>query len=70
MLSKNNFAEFKWRFADGYNDGVTITMMQYEFGLTKSTVKLWRERTDQGGVGTIDRSRKNNRYLRSSSFAS
>ena len=69
MLSRNYSAEFKWRFADGYNDGATITMMQYEFGLTKSTVKLWRERIDQGGVGTIDRSRKNDRYSRSSSFA-
>ena len=69
MLSKNYSAELKWRFANGYNDGVTITMMQYEFGLTKSTVKLWRERIDRGGVGT-DRSRKNNRYPRSSSFAS
>ena len=69
MLSKNYSAEFKWRFADGYNDGVTITMMRYEFGLTKSTVKLWRERIDRGSVGT-DRSRKNNRYPRSSSFAS
>ena len=59
MLSKNYSVEFKWRFTDGYNDGATITMMQYEFGLTKSTVKLWRERTDQGGVGTIDRPRKN-----------
>ena len=37
-------------------------MLQHEFGLTKSTVKLWRERIDQGGVGAIDRPRKNNRY--------
>ena len=52
-MGKNYSAEFKWRFADGYNDSATITMMQYEFGLTKSTVTLWRERIDQGGVGTM-----------------
>lgn len=55
-------AEFKQRFADGYADGATITMLQHEFGLAKSTVKLWRERIDQGGVGAIDRPKKNNRY--------
>lgn len=70
MLSKDYSAEFKQRFADRYADGATITMLQHEFGLTKSTVKLWRERIDQGGVGAIDRPRKNNRYPRSSSFAS
>ena len=62
MLSKDYSAEFKQRFADRYADGATITMLQHEFGLTKSTVKLWRERIDQGGVGAIDRPRKNNRY--------
>lgn len=62
MLSKDYPAEFKQRFADGYADGATITMLQHEFGLTKSTVKLWRERIDQGGVGAIDRPRKSNRY--------
>lgn len=71
MLSKDYFAEFKQCFADRYADGATITMLQHEFGLTKPTVKLWRERIDQGGVGAIDRPRKNNRYpSRSSSFAS
>ena len=50
MLSKDYSAEFKQRFADGYNDGVTITMMQYEFSLTKSTARLWRKRIDQGGT--------------------
>ena len=64
MLSKDYSAEFKQRFADRYADGATITMLQHEFGLTKSTVKLWRERIDQGGVGAIDRPRKNNRYPR------
>ena len=62
MLSKDYSAEFKQRFADRYADGTTIAMLQHEFGLTKSTVKLWRERIDQGGVGAIDRPRKNNRY--------
>ena len=62
MLSKDYSAELKQRFADRYADGATITMLQHEFGLTKSTVKLWRERIDQGGVGAIDRPRKNNRY--------
>lgn len=62
MLSKDYSAEFKQRFADRYADGATITMLQHEFGLTKSTVKLWRERIDQGGVEAIDRPRKNNRY--------
>ena len=62
MLSKDYSVEFKQRFADRYADGATITMLQHEFGLTKSTVKLWRERIDQGGVGAIDRPRKNNRY--------
>lgn len=70
MLSKDYSAEFKQRFADRYADGATITMLQHEFGLTKSTVKLWRERIDQGGVGAIDRPGKNNRYPQSSSFAS
>ena len=55
MLSKDYSAEFKQRFADRYADGTTIAMLQHEFGLTKSTVKLWRERIDQGGVGAIDR---------------
>lgn len=62
MLSKDYSAEFKQRFADRYADGATITMLQREFGLTKSTARLWRERIDQGGVGAIDRPRKNNRY--------
>lgn len=62
MLSKDYSAEFKQRFADRCADGATIAMLQHEFGLTKSTVKLWRERIDQGGVGAIDRPRKNNRY--------
>ena len=54
MLSKDYSAEFKQRFADRYADGATIAMLQHEFGLTKSTVKLWRERIDQGGVGAIE----------------
>lgn len=62
MLSEDYSAEFKQRFAGRYADGATITMLQHEFGLAKSTVKLWRERIDQGGVGAIDRPRKNNRY--------
>lgn len=62
MLSKDYSAEFKRRFADRYADGATITALQHEFGLTKSTVKLRRERIDQGGAGAIDRPRKNNRY--------
>ncbi len=62
MLSKDYSTEFKQRFADRYADGATITMLQHDFGLTKSTVKLWKERIDQGGVGAIDRPRKNNRY--------
>ena len=62
MLSKDYSAEFKQRFADRYADGATIATLQHEFGLTKSTVKLRRERIDQGGVGTIDRPRKDNRY--------
>ncbi|WP_415928157.1 IS3 family transposase [Slackia piriformis] len=37
-------------------------MLQHEFGLAKSTVKLWRERIDQGGVGAMDRPRRNSRY--------
>lgn len=70
MLSKDYSAEFKRRFADRYADRATITMLQHEFGLTKSTVKLWRKRIDQGGVGAIGRPKKNIRYPRSSSFAS
>lgn len=70
MLSKDYSAEFKQRFADRYADGATIAMLQHEFGLTKSTVKLWRERIDQGGVGAIDRPRKNNRYPQEFKLAS
>ena len=40
MLSMDYSAEFKQRFADRYADGATIAMLQHEFGLTKSTVKL------------------------------
>ena len=58
MLSKDYSAEFKQRFADRYADGATIAMLQHEFGLTKSTVKLWRERIDQGGVGAISAARE------------
>ena len=68
MRSKDYSAEFKQRFADRYADGATIAMLQHEFGLTMSTVMLRRERIDQGGVGAIDRPRKDNRYPRSSSF--
>ena len=57
MLSKDYSAEFKQRFAGRYAGGATITMLQHEFGLTKSTVKLWREWVDQGGVGAIGRGR-------------
>lgn len=70
MLSKDYSAEFKRRFADRYADGATITALQREFGLTKSTVKLWRERADRGGAGAIDGPRRSDRYPRSSSFAS
>jgi len=62
LMSKDYSAEFKRRFADGNTGGVTITMMEHEFDFTKLTVKLLRERIDQGGAGTIDRPRKNNRY--------
>lgn len=62
MLSKDYPAEFKRRFADRYEEGASITVLQHEFGLSKSTVKLWRERIDQGGVEAIDRPRKNRRY--------
>lgn len=65
-MNKDYSAEFKRRFADG----VTITMLQREFGLTKSTVRLWREKIDQGCVETKDGPRKNNRCPRNSSFAS
>ena len=68
MLSKDYSAEFKQRFAGRYAGGATITMLQHEFGLTKSTVKLWRERVDQGGVGAIGRGRTT-ATPRSSSFA-
>ena len=34
-------------------------MMQYEFGLAKPTARLWGERIDRGGVGAIDRPRRN-----------
>lgn len=61
-MSKDYSAEFKRRFADGNTGGVTITMMEHEFDFTKLTVKLLRERIDQGGAGTIDRPRKNNCY--------
>ena len=62
MLGGDYSAEFKQRFADRYADGATITMLQREFGLAKSTARLWRERIDQGGVGAIDGPRKSNRY--------
>ena len=55
--------EFRRETADYIiSTGRPITERCAEFGLTKSTVKLWRERIDQGGVGAIDRPRKNNRY--------
>lgn len=62
MLSKDYPDEFKRHFADRYEEGAGITVLQHELGLSKSTVKLWRERIDQGGVETIDRPRKNRRY--------
>ena len=61
MLSKDYSAEFKQRFADRCADGATIAMLQREFGLAKSTARLWRERIDQGGVGAVGRPRKSNR---------
>lgn len=60
MPSEDYSAEFKQRFANRYADGATITMLQHEFGLTKSAVEPWG--IDQGGVGAIDRPRKNNRH--------
>ena len=54
MLSKDYSAEFKQRFAGRYADGATIAMLQHEFGLTKSTVKLWRERIDWSGYNRLD----------------
>ena len=62
MLSKDYPAEFKRRFADRYEEGASITVLQHEFGLSKSTVKLWREGIDQGGVEAIDGPRKSRRY--------
>ena len=62
MLGGDYSAEFKQRFADRYADGVTIAMLQREFGLAKSAARLWRERIDQGGVGAIDGPRKSNLY--------
>lgn len=61
MLSKDYSAEFKQRFAGRHADGATITVPQHELGLTKSTVKLFWGRTDQGGAGAIGRPRKNSR---------
>lgn len=62
MLSEDYSVEFKQRFTDRYAGGATIAMLQHELGLAKPTVKPWRERTDQGGVGAMDRPRENNRY--------
>ena len=44
-------AEFKQSFADGYADGATIAMLQHEFGLTKSTVKPWRDGSAEAASG-------------------
>lgn len=57
-LSKFYPAEFKQSFADGYAEGASITMLQHDFGPSKSTVKAWHERIDQDGVETIDRPRR------------
>lgn len=46
LSSKDCSAEFKQRFADRHADGATIAMLQHEFGLAKSTVKLWGESTE------------------------
>lgn len=54
MLSKDYSVEFKRGFADRYADGATITTLQYELGLTKSTVKLWRERIAWIGYTNLD----------------
>lgn len=62
MLSKDYSREFKEAFARRYSEGATITALVKEFGMTKSSVKLWRERIDQGGVDTIDRPSKNKTY--------
>ena len=34
---------FRRCFADRCADGATITVLQHEFGLAKSTVKLWEK---------------------------
>lgn len=62
MLSKDYSREFKEAFARRYSEGATITALVKEFGMTKSSVKLWRERIDQGGVDAIDRPSKNKTY--------
>ena len=64
MLSKDYFVEFKWGFADGYADGAAITTLQHEFGLTKSTVKLWGERIDRIGYTILDRKTREEGRLR------
>ena len=64
MLSKDYFVEFKRGFADRYADGTIITMLQHEFGLTKSTVKLWRERIDRIGYTILDRKTREEGRLR------
>ena len=62
MLSKDYSREFKEAFARRYSEWATITALVKEFGMTRSSVKLWRERIDQGGVDAIDRPSKNKTY--------
>ncbi len=62
MLSKDYPAESKRRFADRHGEGASITVLQHEFGLSKSTVKLRRERIDQGGAEAAGRPGKSRRY--------
>lgn len=59
MLGKDYPRELRERFAGRYAEGATVTMLQKEFGLPKSSVKSRRERMDEGGAGAIDRPGKN-----------
>ena len=64
MLSKDYPAESKRRFADRYGEGASITVLQHEFGLSKSTARLRRERIDRGGVEATGRPGKSRLYSR------
>jgi len=61
LLSKDYPAELKQGFTDWYAKGTSTMMLRYEFGPSKSTVKVRRGRIDRDGVKTIGRPRKSNR---------